>query len=70
MLIMDIVPILLISTKYSMFSHKQYSLTATNNDHITYYDTIPEHIELDFNNPIHIAPEDTMIRKVPRPTWD
>lgn len=46
------------------------NLTHGINDHITYYDAIPEHIEVDFNNPIHIAPEDTLIRKVPRPTWD
>lgn len=35
-----------------------------------YFDAIPENIEVDFNNPIHIAPEDTMLRKKPRPTWD
>ncbi|CAH1640105.1 unnamed protein product [Spodoptera littoralis] len=46
------------------------NLTHNLNDHITYFDTIPEHIELDFNNPIHIAPEDTLLRKKPRPTWD
>ncbi|KAL4704761.1 hypothetical protein ACJJTC_009778 [Scirpophaga incertulas] len=39
------------------------------NDQI-YYDTIPDNIEVDFNNPIHIAPEDTMMGKKPRPTWD
>ncbi|KAF9791578.1 hypothetical protein SFRURICE_008796 [Spodoptera frugiperda] len=44
------------------------NLTHNLNDHITYFDTIPEHIELDFNNPIHIAPEDTLLRKKPRPT--
>ncbi|CAH0695665.1 unnamed protein product [Spodoptera exigua] len=46
------------------------NLTHNLNDHITYFDTVPEHIELDFNNPIHIAPEDTLLRKAPRPTWD
>ncbi|XP_050551061.1 A disintegrin and metalloproteinase with thrombospondin motifs 16 isoform X2 [Spodoptera frugiperda] len=46
------------------------NLTHNLNDHITYFDTIPEHIELDFSNPIHIAPEDTLLRKKPRPTWD
>ncbi|XP_063894418.1 A disintegrin and metalloproteinase with thrombospondin motifs 16-like [Helicoverpa armigera] len=46
------------------------NLTHNLNDHITYFDSIPEHIEVDFNNPIHIAPEDTLLRKPPRPTWD
>ncbi|KAG6454328.1 A disintegrin and metalloproteinase with thrombospondin motifs adt-1 [Manduca sexta] len=46
------------------------NLTGNSHEHITYYDAIPENIELDFNNPIHIAPEDTFIRKIPRPTWD
>ena len=46
------------------------SLPDNLTDHITYFDSIPEHIEVDFNNPIHIAPEDTLLRKVPRPTWD
>ncbi|XP_063540324.1 A disintegrin and metalloproteinase with thrombospondin motifs 16-like [Cydia strobilella] len=46
------------------------NLTQNHNEHIIYYDPIPDTIEVDFNNPIHIAPEDTMIRKPPRPTWD
>ncbi|CAB3229125.1 unnamed protein product [Arctia plantaginis] len=50
------------------------SLNLTHNgrihEHVTYFDSIPEHIEVDFTNPIHIAPEDTLLRKVPRPTWD
>ncbi|CAK1584204.1 unnamed protein product [Parnassius mnemosyne] len=46
------------------------NFTGKNGEHITYFHTIPENIEVDFNNPIHIAPEDTLIRKVPRPTWD
>ncbi|KAJ2948705.1 hypothetical protein O0L34_g7960 [Tuta absoluta] len=45
------------------------NLTANASDH-TYYDAVPDNIELDFSNPIHVAPEDTMIRKPPRPTWD
>ncbi|CAH2042042.1 unnamed protein product, partial [Iphiclides podalirius] len=44
--------------------------TSKNGEHITLYDTVPENIELDFNNPIHIAPEDTLLSKSPRPTWD
>ncbi|CAG9795965.1 unnamed protein product [Diatraea saccharalis] len=39
------------------------------NDHM-YMDSIPDNIEVDFTNPIHIAPEDTLLRKKPRPTWD
>ncbi|CAG9564251.1 unnamed protein product [Danaus chrysippus] len=35
-----------------------------------YFQTIPENIEIDFTNPIHISPEDTLLRKKPRPTWD
>ncbi|KAJ0174316.1 hypothetical protein K1T71_010462 [Dendrolimus kikuchii] len=55
--------------------HLQDIIAALNfthnvNEHITYYDAIPEHIELDFTNPIHISPEDTLLRKAPRPTWD
>ncbi|KAI8420420.1 hypothetical protein MSG28_008914 [Choristoneura fumiferana] len=46
------------------------NLTQNNNDHIIFYDPIPDSIEVDFSNPIHIAPEDTMMRKPPRPTWD
>ncbi|KAM3960344.1 LOW QUALITY PROTEIN: ADAMTS metallopeptidase stall [Aphomia sociella] len=46
------------------------NLTHNGNEHVTYYDAIPENIEVDFNNPIHIAPEDTLMRKPPRPTWD
>ncbi|CAD0203361.1 unnamed protein product [Chrysodeixis includens] len=46
------------------------NLTHNINEHITYFDAIPENIEVDFNNPIHIAPEDTLLRKPPRPTWD
>ncbi|RVE40099.1 hypothetical protein evm_015251 [Chilo suppressalis] len=39
------------------------------NDHM-YSDSIPDNIEVDFTNPIHIAPEDTLLSKKPRPTWD
>ncbi|KPJ04103.1 A disintegrin and metalloproteinase with thrombospondin motifs 18 [Papilio xuthus] len=46
------------------------NFTGKTDQHVIYYDTIPDNIELDFNNPIHIAPEDTLIRKVPRPTWE
>ncbi|XP_022119550.2 A disintegrin and metalloproteinase with thrombospondin motifs 16 [Pieris rapae] len=40
------------------------------NEHLSYMDTIPENIQLDFTNPIHIAPDQTLINKVARPTWD
>ncbi|XP_072942488.1 A disintegrin and metalloproteinase with thrombospondin motifs 16-like [Epargyreus clarus] len=46
------------------------NFTDKNRDHIIYLDSIPENIELDFSNPIHISPEDTLLRKIPRPTWD
>ncbi|XP_060805629.1 A disintegrin and metalloproteinase with thrombospondin motifs adt-2 [Amyelois transitella] len=46
------------------------NLTHNHNEHVTYYDPIPDNIELDFSNPIHVAPEDTLIKKKPRPTWD
>ncbi|XP_063830905.1 A disintegrin and metalloproteinase with thrombospondin motifs adt-2 [Ostrinia nubilalis] len=35
-----------------------------------FHESIPEHIDVDFSNPIHVAPEDTMLGKPPRPTWD
>ncbi|XP_037873682.1 A disintegrin and metalloproteinase with thrombospondin motifs 16 [Bombyx mori] len=46
------------------------NLTHTPEAHITYYDSIPDNVEVDFNNPIHISPEDTLLRKKQRPTWD
>ncbi|XP_045777197.1 A disintegrin and metalloproteinase with thrombospondin motifs adt-1-like [Maniola jurtina] len=46
------------------------NFTDNNKGHITYFQSIPENIEVDFTNPIHISPEDTLLRKIPRPTWD
>ncbi|XP_053614475.1 A disintegrin and metalloproteinase with thrombospondin motifs adt-1-like [Plodia interpunctella] len=46
------------------------NLTLNANEHVTYHDAIPDNIELDFTNPVHVAPEDTLLRKKPRPTWD
>ncbi|XP_068620634.1 A disintegrin and metalloproteinase with thrombospondin motifs 16-like [Battus philenor] len=46
------------------------NFTGKNGEHITYYDTIPDNIRIDFGNPIHVAPDDTLMRKRPRPTWD
>ncbi|XP_046970368.1 A disintegrin and metalloproteinase with thrombospondin motifs 16-like [Vanessa cardui] len=45
------------------------ALNLTDN-RIIYFQEIPENIEVDFSNPIHISPEDTLLRKNPRPTWD
>ncbi|XP_045502025.1 A disintegrin and metalloproteinase with thrombospondin motifs adt-1-like [Colias croceus] len=40
------------------------------NEHFSYPEQIPDNIQVDFNNPIHIAPEQTLLNKIPRPTWD
>ncbi|XP_045452573.1 A disintegrin and metalloproteinase with thrombospondin motifs 16-like [Melitaea cinxia] len=46
------------------------NLNGKTDSRITFFQTIPENIEVDFSNPIHISPEDTLLRKIPRPTWD
>ncbi|XP_050674591.1 A disintegrin and metalloproteinase with thrombospondin motifs 16-like [Leptidea sinapis] len=46
------------------------NLTNDINVHTAYVERIPDTIHLDFSNPIHIAPSDTLIDKIPRPTWD
>ncbi|KAG7301272.1 hypothetical protein JYU34_014187 [Plutella xylostella] len=58
--------------KQSHLDHiiKHLNFTENKNEPITYFEHIPEHIEVDFNNPIHIAPEETMFGKIPKPRWD
>ncbi|CAG9127490.1 unnamed protein product [Plutella xylostella] len=58
--------------KQSHLDHiiKHLNFTENKNEPILYYEHIPEHIEVDFNNPIHIAPEESMFGKIPKPRWD
>ncbi|XP_041985063.1 A disintegrin and metalloproteinase with thrombospondin motifs adt-1 [Aricia agestis] len=45
-------------------------LNLTGIEEHVYLQQIPDHIELDFHNPVHISPGDTLTHKPHRHTWD
>lgn len=41
-------------------------ISDNTNEHITYFDSIPEDFDVDFTNPIHIAPDEYMYGRIAR----